>query len=315
MLTVGNDNTNSTFDGILTALGLVKVGTGALTLGSFTTFAHDGGGVNGSYLNFAASSYGGGTTINGGTISIDLDSALGASSGGLIINGTALAPSTLQATGTFGSGRTISLGPTSGSGQGVFDVTGVYTLTLSGAIGNQGAGSGGLVNTDTGTLVLTNAGDSYSGGTTITGGILNFNADTALGATTANPNISFNGSAASGGGTLQFASAYSGTSLSSGRNIVVNAGSVGTIDTNGNNITWGGTLTLGASGTLIKTDSGGAGSFEIDAAPSLGNNSALVVNGGTLRLKYGSGATLGTGVTATVSGAATLELPGAARRN
>src|SRR5262249_55119533 len=159
-----------------------------------------------------------------------------------------LASATLQATATFSSARTISLGPTSGSGLGTFGVVGPYTLTLTGQIGNQAGGAGGLVKTDSGTLVLTNAGNTYSNGTTITGGILNINNAGNFGTTTANPNITFNGPAASGGGTLQFATTYSGTTLGSGRNMLVPTSDVGSIDTNGLNITWGGLLTN--NGTL-----------------------------------------------------------------
>ncbi len=310
-LTVGNDNTSTAFDGIiLNGVALVKVGAGDLTLGTVGNFSR--GGVNGSYLSFNASNYSGGTTIDGGTISIMLDGALGSSSGGLIINGTAVAPAALQATATFSSTRTISLGPTIGSGLGTFDVVGPYTLTLSGAIGNQSGGSGGLVKTDSGTLVLTNSGNTYSGGTQITGGILNISADGNLGTTTTSPNITFNGSTNSGGGTLQFASAYTGstdTSLATGRNITVAANDSGTIDTNGNNITWGGLLTVATGGTLTKT---GNGSFAIQATPTLNNNSAVAVTTGTLRFNVTSGgpATIGTGVTATVAAGATLELAG-----
>ncbi len=68
-----------------------------------------------------------------------------------------------------------------------------------------------------------------------------------------------------------------------------------------------GTFTNAASANMI-TD--GTGVVEIDGAPTLMNNSALTVNGGTLRLKYNSLATIGTGVTATVASGATLELAG-----
>ena len=89
---------------------------------------------------------------------------------------------------------------------------------------------------------------------------------------------------------------------------MVNANDVGYVDTNGNPlITYAGLLTVGAAGTFGKA---GAGTFELDAPPNLGNSSNLTVTGGTLRLKYSSGATLGTGITATVSGGATLELAG-----
>ncbi len=99
-----------------------------------------------TYLNpaygYNASTYTGGTTINGGTISIASDTSFGPS-GGLVINGTALAPSTLQATATFSTSRSIKFGPIGGSGVGNFDVTGVYALTLAGTVAdNTGAPAG-----------------------------------------------------------------------------------------------------------------------------------------------------------------------------
>ncbi len=70
----------------------------------------------------------------------------------------------------------------------------------------------------------------------------------------------------------------------------------------------GGTFTNAASANMIAD---GTGVLDIDGAPTLMNNSVLTVNGGTLRLKYDSLATIGTGVTATVASGATLELAGA----
>ena len=55
----------------------------------------------------------------------------------------------------------------------------------------------------------------------------------------------------------------------------------------------------------------GPGTLEIDAAPTLGDGSALVVSGGTLRFNITAGAaTVGVGVTATVSSGGVLELAG-----
>jgi hypothetical protein len=70
------------------------------------------------------------------------------------------------------------------------------------------------------------------------------------------------------------------------------------------NTTFGGTIWL--SGTLIKS---GAGTLEITGAPTLSNLSSIQVNSGGLRLNVASGSpSVGSGVTATVSSGATLEL-------
>ena len=70
-------------------------------------------------------------------------------------------------------------------------MVGPYTLTLSGAIGNSGTGSGTLVKIDSGTLVLTNDGNTYSGGTIITAGILNINSDAHAGGHDRQPQYHF----------------------------------------------------------------------------------------------------------------------------
>ena len=69
----------------------------------------------------------------------------------------------------------------------------------------------------------------------------------------------------------------------------------------------------GTNGGGTFTKSGG-GTLELDGPPSLGNNSSVNISGGTLRLNVtpassGSGS-VGTGVTATVTNQATLELAG-----
>ncbi len=179
-------------------------------------------------------------------------------------------------------------------------------LTLGGIVAN-GTSTNGLMLTGSGTLFVSNA-NTFSGGTTITGGTLNIMRDTSLGSVPSNPatNITFNGNA--GAPTLQFNTVYVGTSLATNRSILVTTGESGTIDTDGNAlITYGGLAAVGASGAFGKT---GVGVFELDAPPNLGANSGVTVSGGTLRLKYGSAATIGGNVTATVSSGGTLELAG-----
>jgi hypothetical protein len=72
---------------------------------------------------------------------------------------------------------------------------------------------------------------------------------------------------------------------------------------------FGGTLIDNPAAKLVVA---GGGALEIDAAPTLADSSSiLVTNGSRLKLNVQSGAaTVGTGVTATVSSSATLELAG-----
>jgi T5SS/PEP-CTERM-associated repeat protein/autotransporter-associated beta strand protein len=163
-----------------------------------------------------------------------------------------------------------------------------YSLTLTGSAG---------------TLTLGGT-STYSGGTYIGAGLLNINADGALGAMPTGPsiNITFNGAAP--GGTLQFATGYAGGTLSATRGIAVTTGSAGTVDTNGNNIIWDGLLSNSGSFTKV-----GAGLLEIGGL-ALASNTTLAANAGTLRLNVASASTISTGVTVTVGDGATLELAG-----
>jgi hypothetical protein len=98
------------------------------------------------------------------------------------------------------------------------------------------------------------AANTYSGGTSITAGVLAVAADNNLGAAS--------GGLAVSGGTLQFLSSFT-----SNRAVTLNAGG-GTIDTNGNNATLGGTIS--GSGGLTKVGTGTltlAGASTIPARP------------------------------------------------
>ena len=160
-------------------LSLVKDGAGKLTL----TVSNVTGG----------STYSGGTTILGGTISVDDDARLGAVAGGLTLNG-----GTLQYTGAGGStsrlltlGTGASAGTLDASGAGpiswtntapiAFTGSGARTLTLTGSnTGNNaiaeilGIGSGGntsLTKSGSGKWVLSGI-NTYTGATSISNGVL-----------------------------------------------------------------------------------------------------------------------------------------------
>jgi len=117
--------------------GLVKTGSFLLTLGGTNTYA-------------------GGTSIDGGTVSIADDANLGNAAGALGLDG-----GTLRNSADVTSGRTVTLG----AGGGTFQTIG--DLTLGGAIG----GAGSLTKTGAGTLLLA-ADNTYGGTTTIASGTL-----------------------------------------------------------------------------------------------------------------------------------------------
>jgi autotransporter-associated beta strand protein len=152
-LSVGSNNTNTTFSGELTdnarPMELTKVGTGILTLT----------GLNNSS---------GGTNINGGILAVNSDRNLGI--GGLRFNGGAL--EALGPGGGIASSKAITLN--AGGGTLVGDA-GTSSI-LNGPID----GVGSLTKEGPGTLFLTGP-NTYSGGTALNGGILTVHGPHALG--------------------------------------------------------------------------------------------------------------------------------------
>ncbi|MFL6537420.1 MAG: autotransporter-associated beta strand repeat-containing protein, partial [Chthoniobacterales bacterium] len=148
-----------TIDGLLTGAGtLVKGGDGKLVL------------TNNS------NNYTGGTVVNAGTLSVSGASQLGLDSSGLTISDNAV----FQATGSFETARSVTLGGTGGT----FDVVPGVTETQDGVVG----GTGMLSKINDGVLAL-NATNTYSGGTSIGGGALQINSDASLGASSGNVTI------------------------------------------------------------------------------------------------------------------------------
>ncbi|CAJ0794278.1 hypothetical protein LMG19083_02556 [Ralstonia psammae] len=141
-----------------------------------------------------------------------------------------------------------------------------FQQDVDGSYAGQIVGAGALEKTGTGTLTL-GAGNTYSGGTTITQGTLAIGADSALGATTGGLTLN--------GGTLQLTG---NVDVAATRAIsITNAN--GTIDTQGftstvsQGITGTGALTKAGSGTLVLAgDSAYQGGTTISAgALQLGN--------------------------------------------
>jgi len=205
-LTAGGDNTSTNFAGVLSGTGgsLTKTGSGILTLSN-------------------ASTHTGATTVSGGTLRLNNQRALQSST--LTMNGGG-------ATVRFDAavaGNAFTLGGLSASTAGAgYDIA--LQNTASGAIaltvgGNNASttyagvlsGSGSLIKTGTGTLTLSNASNSYSGGTTINGGTLATTADTNLGS---GGGVAFNGAA-----TWSLGSVSNATYT---RNVTISDGAVAT---------------------------------------------------------------------------------------
>ncbi len=147
-----------TLSGVINGSGtLTKSDTGTLTLSGTNT-------------------YSGGTSFSGGTLSISSDSNLGNGSGTLTFNG-----GTLLSTAGFTSLRAVIL-----TGEGTVEVKG-SPLVLSGVIN----GSGTLTKKGSGTLSLS-AINTYSGGTTVSAGILQGTTTSLQGPIFNNSSVIFN---------------------------------------------------------------------------------------------------------------------------
>ncbi|MCX6878880.1 MAG: autotransporter-associated beta strand repeat-containing protein [Verrucomicrobia bacterium] len=285
-LTLNNAGAN-TFAGILggtgtndNGLALVKTGAGTLTLAGTNTFT-------------------GGATVTAGTLSISRDNNLGGTSGGVILNGGTLSA---NASFTLGSGRSVLLGPASGSGSGTLDVTTGNTLTYAGVLASNGSGTGSLIKTSPGTLILSGT-SSYGGSTTIKDGTLSLAISNALptgtsltlGASTTGGILKLNGKnqvladlAAFGGGTNRI---VNGNLTSSTLTLNIAGTSaysayLGGTGTNDNNFsltkTGLGTLTLSGANTYAGNTTVSAGTLKISSSvtlPSGAGKGNLVLNG------------------------------------
>lgn len=255
--------------------------------------------------------YSGGFTLNGGTLYLRGNTALG--TGKFTINNGA----TRVAVASGSAARTISV-PVDLAGDIIFGEsgrnsitfqTGAFTLvggdrqitadtvdtTINSAIGEDVAGRG-LIKAGSGKLTLGNTANTFSGGVTLNAGTLSFAALQGLGTGSA---IDF------GGGILQYASGN--TADISGRTVTINAGGA-TIDTGVNEVTFANAIGNSGAGGLTKA---GTGKLTLSGANSYGGVTA--VNQGTLLVEgsIGSGgvtvaaaATLGGG--GTIGGAVTL---------
>ncbi|WP_166430657.1 beta strand repeat-containing protein, partial [Polymorphobacter arshaanensis] len=273
-LTISNDidlGGAATIDagGYSTSYTGVISGSGPLTL--------DDTGGSGDITLAVGNTYTGGTALqNGVTVIIGGNTALGAAAGALAIDS-----STLQTTATFTSGRAITLTSFANFAP---DVS--TTLTLTGLIG----GTGNLNQTGAGTLVLGNAGNSFTGDVHISGGgVLSIASDANLGNAANKVYVT--------SGTL----AYSG-STSSARDVDLGAGS--TIDTAGNTISLTGLIT---GGGLTKA---GSGRLTLNGDMS-GYVGTTTINDGTLAIGAGNGATIGDALVFAGAGNGTLDLTAA----
>lgn len=264
-------------------------------------------GSSGSWTLSHSNSYSGGTTVTGvgETLIISQDQNLGHTSGILTMNGGTI----LQAGATFSlsSERSVML-------QGNVTInSGGYTFTIEGPIQDSTSGSGLLTKSGAGTLIL--SGDnSYSGGTTITQGILR-------GTTSSLQRNIFIQS-----GELHFNQSTSGTYAGSitGSGTLKILGTGGTVTMTGNSSTYSGPTTVSGTNTKLIVDgtlasstitvsadsylmgsgtvsTSGGTTINGTISPGASGNGTLQVNGAG-GLTFGAGGILAVEVNSTTSG-------------
>ena len=268
--------------------------------------------------------FGDGTTntLNNSAINVTIDGAY--TLGSLVFNptngaGYALVGDNLPGHGLVldsGAGQGASIVVTSGShsissnltladaGGLTFNIAQGSSLALSGPL-NESGGSRALTVTGGGTLSL-GSGNSFSGGTTVSGATLQTTASGALGAGPLTLNSQPTaGSTVLIGGT-ETISGLSGTIAQNSPNVLFIGPGANLNVRQAANTTFQGTLVT--SGAFNKS---GDGTLEVVGAGIMDLGSSLTVSdGGTLRLRLSGGAMVSSGVVARVSGSATLELAG-----
>jgi outer membrane autotransporter protein len=328
----------------------------------------------GTLILSGSNTYTGGTTVSAGTLqgnttslrnNITNNSAVifnqaaagtyaGVMSGTGSLTKTGAGTLTLSGANTYTGGTTVSAGVlrgTSASLQGdiVNDASVQFAQTAAGTYAGNMSGTGSLVKQNGGTLILSGT-NTYTGGTTVSGGILQGNTTSLQGNITNNATVTFdqaangtfagnmNGTGAlrkQGAGTLILSGAntYSGgTNVSAGtlqgdstslqRNITNNAAVVFDQNVNGTytgNMSGAGSLTKQGSGTLILTGSNTyTGGTTVSAGTLQGNTTSLrnnITNNAAVVFNQTTNATYGGVMSGTGSltktGGGTLTLSGA----
>jgi len=154
---------------------------------------------------------------------------------------------------------------------------------LTSSTSSAGVAGGSLVKSGSGTLILQNTSNTYTGtssgslnasGTQINAGTLGIYGDGSLGVAPsgAYANIQFTGNA-----TLQ--DTANDISLNANRNITIATGATATFDTNGHALTINGIVSSPGAASVVKT---GSGTLTVNSASGgLANNSTWTVQGGS----------------------------------
>jgi fibronectin-binding autotransporter adhesin len=333
----GNSSSISTFSGSIflgtnsgagKGVSLTSASSGATT---FSGVIQDPTGVSGpglvrksgagTVVLSGVNTYAGGTSIDGGTLSISQSSNLGVNTGGLTINA-----GTLEITTGFSTNRIFTFANAASTVQ----VDAAQTFTVASAI----TGSGTLNKTGAGTMVLSGA-NTYTGATVIASGVIDVKnplaLGTAAGGTTVNSGaeldfetnvavgaetVMLNGNGTAGNGALRNISGNNSLSGSISLGSASMVGSdLGTLSLSGGISNGGFTVTFGGSGNTIESGSisgsgdlakSGSGTLTLSGANTY--TGSTTVSGGTVVVANGSGDALGATSSILVNWGSTLLL-------
>jgi len=226
----------------------------------------------------AVNTYGGGTTINAGTLVLDSVGGSLPVGGALTVNGGLFDMSDIatgQTVGALaGTGGQINLGAN--------NLT--TNSSASTTLATQIIGTGALIKQGAGTLTLT-GNNLYSGGTSIQGGLINFSALNNFGT----------GPITLNSGGLQWAT---GNTLDISSRLVLGAGGA-TFDTNGNTVSFATGLT--GTGGIAKQ---GSGTLNLPANNTYTGPTS--VTGGTLAVNGSISSNVTVGAAGTLGGTGTI---------
>ena len=281
-LTVSNTNVNFTFSGTGSIAGgtsLVMNGPGTLTINN-------------------SNSYAGGTTLFNGLLNVANSAALGSGpltiTGGSLDNtsGTAMVLAGNIAQNWNGSFTFVGSSPLN-TGTGAVTVSGSPTVTVNAStltVGGAISGTGGLTMGGGGALTLSGSNSTYSGGATLTSGVLNINNSSALGTgtfTIAGGTIDNTSGAAITLSTSNAQSWNNNFTFNGTNNLNLGTGAV-TLGTSPQVTVNGGTLTVGGpiSGLSLGITKSGTGQLTLGGSNTY--TGATVVNAGVLDFTGGN---------------------------
>ena len=348
-LTAGGNNTDTSFSGVISGTGgLTKAGAGTMTLAGNNTYGGTTA-VNAGTLAFTGDtgSLGGPMSVSSGA-NVTFGQAVNSSYAGVISGDGSVTKSgagtmTLSGTNSYTGGTTVSGGllqgtTTSLQGNILNNASVTFNQATNGTYAGSMSGTGGLTIQGGGAVTLTGT-NSYSGGTSVLGGVLIGNSTSLQGNILNNAAVTFNqtgtgtyggvmsgtgGMTLQGGGVLNLTAnnTYTGATTVNASTLVVNgslastvtlnsgsmlggSGTIGGLVSNGATLAPGNSIgTLNVSGNFSQT--GGTYVVEANAqgqADRVNATGTATINGGTVQVVAAPGS-YGTSTTYTILNAA-----------